>query len=98
MKESRPPGVLGLSEVVGVGAQTHDKRFLRPRYKLVAKVSTAQFRGMVAGGELRARGWTPEYRRAGNTIPVVHAVACLALFGSGDAIFLCDLPSRRGFA
>lgn len=66
----------------------------RPRYKLVARVSTATLRAMVAAGDLRSRGWTSEYRRPGNTVPVVHRAACLALFGPGDDIFLCDLPPR----
>ena len=66
----------------------------RPRYKLVARVTTAQFRRMVADGTLRASSWTSNYRRAGNTVPVVHRTACLAVFGNGEDIFLCDLPPR----
>ena len=92
------PLALRLSEGLGVTAQTHEARLRKPRYKLVARVTTAQFRDMVASGALQASSWTRHYRRAGNTVPVVHGAACLALFGTGDDIFLCDLPPRRGEA
>ena len=90
------PLALSLNEGLGVTAQTYETRFRKPRYKLVACVTTAQFRDMVATGAVRAHAWTSSYRRAGNTVPVVHGTACLAVFSHGDDIFLCDLPPRRG--
>ena len=67
----------------------------KPRRKLVACVSTAEFRRMVADHELRSPGWTTSFRRPGNTIPVVHKKAHLALFGPGDIIYLCSEPEKR---
>jgi len=78
-----------------LAAMTYETRLHKPRYKLVAKVSTEQFRVMVANGELKAAGWTASYRRQGNTVPIAHRTACLAVFGRGDNIFLCNLPNQR---
>ena len=76
--------------------QNYETKLFKPRYKLVAKVTTAQFRAMVANGELKSyAGWTASYRRQGNTVPIAHRTACLAVFGRGDNIFLCDLPNQR---
>ena len=94
-KASSPDGS-ALSAGLGVTAQTYETRFRKPRYKMVACVTTAQFRDMVATGALRSHAWTSSYRRAGNTVPVVHDTACLAVFSHGDDIFLCALPPRRG--
>lgn len=99
MQQNDPPAKVASNDQLGVTARayyTYETRFLRPRYKLVMRVSTQEFRNMVAAGALRSSSWLSGYRRAGNTIPVIHGAACLAVFGHGDDIFLCDLPPRRG--
>lgn len=68
---------------------------MKPRHKLVARVSTEQFRALVASGELHSPGWSLMYRRPGNTLSIGHARAYFALFSHGDDIFLTCPPERR---
>ena len=65
------------------------------RRKLVACVTTDEFRRMVQDGELRASSWLPSYRVVGNTIPVLYKTATVGVFGRGDRIFLCSTPKGR---
>ena len=89
MSDCGMPANVGSNEGLGIAVR-HNK----PAYKLFAKVSTAQFRAMVAKRELRSSSWTASYRRPGNTVPVVHEIATLVVFGSGDDLFLCS-PTQK---
>jgi hypothetical protein len=68
---------------------------MKPRYKLVACVSTETFRLLAGYGLLRSSGWGSSYRRPGKTVPISgapwtrYSSATYLVFGHGDDIFLC---------